>query len=224
MSFGRDEAARIRGELSALDGCRPFDADGPVRSDEVDLVVMKWPPETDSVHVDPLVPVLAVVDDEEGAARAVGAGAADAVLGSSDGREFRIRALLLAGSRSRKSLGPGMTERILLGELGRADRDECEISLILAKPDHPMAAGDLADLLARSVRSSDYSATLSDGSVLVVLPATPRDTANHVARRLASVLPGEISNTQGLRVTGGRIGHMTPSEVLELVSGRQATV
>jgi hypothetical protein len=172
-----------------------------------------------SVHADSFVPVLSVVESLEEAIAAVTAGAGDAVLLSAGEDEIRLRARLLLERNRGRACSAQLLEKLLRAELSRSDREGGEISLIHVRPTAGQTPGNiLAEALAGGIRATDHTGVTSDGAVIVILPGTPLHYASLVARRLRSSLEGRPESSSSFRVAGGRIGHLTPPEVVRLLS------
>lgn len=205
-----------------LDGLEGLRAGIPEPGAELDLLVVSGqggPSAGLPLHADGFVPVLAVVSDPGEAAAAMASGASDVVMDDAGDDETRLRAsMLIRHGRGRACSAP-ILERILRAELSRSDRDGMEISLIQIRPGGGEIAGIiLAETLAGGVRASDHAGVTSDGAVIVVLPGTPLEHAAVVAKRLRDRMGGERGALMSIRVAGGRIGHMTPPEVVRLLS------
>ncbi|NLP04939.1 hypothetical protein GX411_03165 [Candidatus Fermentibacteria bacterium] len=212
----------LRRLKSVLDGLEGLPAGAPRQGAHLELLVVFWQGGASaglSRHADGFVPVLAIVSDLEEAAAAVASGVSDVVMNDAGDDETRLRAsLLIRHGRGRACSAP-ILERILRAELSRSDRDGVEISLIQIRPGSCEIAGFvLAETLAGNVRASDHAGVTSDGAVIVVLPGTPLEHAAGVARRLRNRMGDEMGASVSMRVAGGRIGHMTPPEVVRLLS------
>lgn len=215
----REHLERLKGVLDGLEGLR---AGAPEQDAQIDLLVVcglgcasPWI----SCRADGFVPVLAVVSDPEEAASAMASGATDVVMNDAGDDETRLRASLLIRHGRGRACSTPILERILRAELSRSDRDGMEISLIQISPGGGDIAGYiLAETLAAGVRASDHAGVASDGTVIIVLPGTPLEHAAGVARRLRDSMGVERGVSMSIRVAGGRIGHMTPPEVVRLLS------
>ncbi len=219
-----DSAALCR-VFDGVGGFRAVSPDGAGGGTEALLVVRRIPGSgyPSGIVPDPFVPLLAIADDPSEAILAIQAGAGDVVLASSSPVEMRLRAELLAGPSSGKACTSSVFSRILRAELGRAGREGNEMSLISIQGGWKESAWALSEEVADLIRSTDTSGVVSDGAVVVLLPLTPPERADVVARRLRSHML-KSGRSCVVRLTGGSVGQMTAAEVLKLLADSPETL
>jgi hypothetical protein len=80
-------------------------------------------------------------------------------------------------------------------EIGRAHRNNCSVTVLCVVPQalrskalQPMETALAADVVSAQLRFSDRMGSLSDGTLVIVLPEAPRDDAHVIASRIAAQL------------------------------------
>ncbi|MBD3370866.1 hypothetical protein GF402_10975 [Candidatus Fermentibacteria bacterium] len=165
----------------------------------------------------PFLPLIGVVGSREEGQLAWQAGVSEVVFRPTSRKEMRFRAeSLLANSVYR--LGDAVTARHLIRSmLAWSKRYDTPLSFILMAPageDTEIPHRTVLDLLI-NMRLSDHLCRVSYGALLIILPETSAENAKTAAKRLIEGLEDDIESNLTVTVTGGRVGHLSPEEIMQ---------
>jgi len=108
--------------------------------------------------------------------------------------------------------------RFLLREMDRARQCQLPLALAFIKPDSSKAADTVLDLVRAQLRSFDHASRLEDGSLAVVLSATPLAAAERLLgamlRRIRQVCEPTLVCSAGLIGYGG-LAQLTVESLIE---------
>jgi len=114
----------------------------------------------------------------------------------------------------------GQLRRFLLCEMDRAKQCQLPLALALIKPDSRAASDMVFDLIRAQLRSFDHASLLDDGSIAVVLSATPLAAAERLLgamlRRIRQVCDPALICSAGLIGYGG-LAQLTVEALIESV-------
>jgi hypothetical protein len=165
----------------------------------------------------PFIPLIGVVDSREEAQLAWQAGVSEVVFRPPSKEELRFRAeRLLANSIFRQ--GDAVSARhIVRSMLAWSKRYDAPLSFIHISPsndDVRIQQKTVLDLLIK-MRLSDHLCRVSSGALLIVLPETSAENAKTAAKRLLEGIEDGMESSLTVTVTGGRVGHLSPEEIMQ---------
>lgn len=112
----------------------------------------------------------------------------------------------------------GQLRRFLLCEMDRAKQCQLPLALALIKPDTSKAAENVFTLVQAQLRSFDHASRLEDGSLAVVLSATPLAAAERLVgamlRRIRQICEPTLTCSAGLIGYGG-LAQLTVETLIE---------
>jgi len=112
----------------------------------------------------------------------------------------------------------GQLRRFLLCEMDRARQCQLPLALAFIKPDSSEAADTVLDLVRAQLRSFDHASRQEDGSLAVVLSATPLAAAERLLgamlRRIRQICEPTLTCSAGLVGYGG-LAQLTVEALIE---------